>query len=250
MRSICALLVTCVGCAAGGGVEIDPYLDSSKADGHPAHLHLRDDHKLHVDEPSDLVLVDGDLYTVSDQHSKIYAITPGGHAEEYLNVDARDLEAIAFEPASGEFLLGDEQTAKVWHIDGDGGRHDAIEIDAAQDGNSGIEGLTVLPNGDLIVAKEKHPAKIFQLDASGTLVDKKTIEFTADISAITWNPDDEHLYALSDEKQSLYRLDKHWNADRAWALPFKHPEGIAFDGSTLYIVSDSAERIYEFELEQ
>lgn len=238
-----------IGCATVAETEIDPYLDSSKADGHPAHLHLEHDHKLDMDEPSDLVNVGGVLFAVSDAHSRIYEVTPKGHADTFINTQGTDLEAISFDPDRGEFLLADESRAKIWHIDSDGGRHDAIELHDAQDGNSGIEGLTVLPNGHLIVAKEKDPARIFELDADGTVLDEKKIEFTLDLSAMTYNPDDDHLYALSDEKQSLYRLDKHWNADRAWALPIKHPEGIAFDGSTLYVVSDSEQRIYTFTLE-
>jgi uncharacterized protein YjiK len=74
------------------------------------------------------------------------------------------------------------------------------------------------------------------------------VEFANDLSAITYNDDDDHLYVLSDEDHSLYRLDKHWNADRAWKLPVDHPEGVAFDGSTVYVVTDNDHRIYTFEL--
>ena len=65
----------------------------------------------------------------------------------------------------------------------------------------------------------------------------------------TYNADDHHIYALSDEDHALYRLDSQWNVDTAWKLPIKHPEGVAFDGRLVYIASDSEQRLYMFELD-
>jgi uncharacterized protein YjiK len=127
-------------------------------------------------------------------------------------------------------------------------RTHAFEIGDVDDGNSGIEGLAFDDDGNLYVAKEKDPARIYKLDDKGREVARKKIELADDLSALAWNPRDGHLYALSDNERSLYRLDKDFDADAAWRLPVEHPEGIAFDGKSLYVVSDSEERIYEFEL--
>jgi uncharacterized protein YjiK len=248
MRRAAFALVTLSACATAESVPIDPFLDSSKGDGHPARLERRDRSRLDVDEPSDLVLAAGKLYAVSDRHSKIYEVDPDGDAHEHMNVQGTDLEAIGFDTASGEFLVADESRAKIWGLDADGDRRYSIELPNADDGNSGIEGIVVADNGHLFVVKEKNPARIYELDTDGELVDSEKIEFADDLSAITYNPDDDHVYVLSDEEQSLYRLDKDWNADRAWKLPVAHPEGVAFDGNLLYIVSDGDDRIYTFEL--
>lgn len=248
MRRAAFVLATLSACASAESTPIDPFLDESKGDGHPARLEQVDRSRLDMDEPSDLVLVDGQLYSVSDRHSKIYAVDPDGNADEYMNVDGTDLEAIGFDHARGEFLIADEGHAKIWTLDADGDRHDAIELDNADDGNSGIEGIVVAGNGHLYAVKEKDPARIYELDKDGALVDSEKIELAEDLSAITYNPDDDHLYVLSDAEHSLYRLDKHWNADRAWKLPVDHPEGVAFDGTTVYVVSDADHRIYTFEL--
>ena len=66
------------GCAAAGSVEIEAFIDNSKADGHEIKLHLEDDFKLDVDEPSDLAMFDGHLFTVSDRHSKVYRLSSDG----------------------------------------------------------------------------------------------------------------------------------------------------------------------------
>jgi uncharacterized protein YjiK len=239
-------LVTLVAsaCATGEAESIEPFVDSNKADGRAPKLHKVDRHKLNVDEPSDLVIVDGQLYTVSDQHSKIYGISRKGNVEDEIDIDGNDLEAVTFDPARGEFLVADETKAKIWHIDASGARRDPFELDA-DDGNSGIEGLAFDDRGHLFVAKEKDPARIFELAADGTELDRKRIEFAADLSALAFNADDGHLYALSDQDRALFRLDADLEVEYAWRVPVDKPEGLAFDGGRIFIASDSEERLYE-----
>jgi uncharacterized protein YjiK len=249
LRFICGVLVTFVAaCASASVIEIDAFIDSTKADGHPIKLAQLDHQRLAIDEPSDLTLVGGRLYTVSDAHSKIYGISTTGETEDTIDIEGQDLEALAFDVEHDQFLVADEGRAKIWHVDRDGVRHDPIEIADAEDGNSGIEGLAFDDNGHLFVAKEKDPARIFELDADGVQLDEKKIHFAEDLSALAWNPEDGHLYALSDQDHTLFRLEHDLDVDHAWKLPIEHPEGIAFDGDLLYVVSDSEERLYTFEL--
>jgi uncharacterized protein YjiK len=252
MRRICGLVVTLgavsgTGCAARDGGEIEPYIGADKADGSTHRLKQIDRHRIDIEEPSDLVQVGEDLFAVSDQHSKIYELSARGRIKDTTNIEGRDLEAIAFDVEHDEFVVADESSAKIWRIDHDGHRHDAIEIDDADDGNSGIEGLAFDDRGHLFVAKEKNPARIIELDDSGDQVDSRKIDFADDLSALAFNASDERLYALSDEEHTLYRLDKDLDVDTAWRLPIQHPEGIAFDGDRIYIVSDSEQRLYVFE---
>jgi uncharacterized protein YjiK len=243
----CTLIATlAIGCAARD--EIAPFVQAGKADGLPDRLYKLDDHKLHVDEPSDLAIAGGLLYTVSDAHSKIYQIDNDGDVRGELDINGQDLEALVAR-SDGDYMVADETSAKIWHIDSSGARHDPIEIKAANDGNSGIEGLALLPFGRLLIAKEKHPARLIELDAEGNTLWDDKIHFANDLSALTYNTHDHHIYALSDEDQALYRLDSDYNVETAWKLPVQHPEGIAFDGSVIYICSDSEQRLYLFELE-
>ncbi|MBA3392017.1 MAG: SdiA-regulated domain-containing protein [Deltaproteobacteria bacterium] len=242
------LVASAAACAAGEPGEIEPFYESSKADGNRPRLRVIDDDRLHVDEPSDLVRVGDQLYTVSDVRSKIYAITRGGNVEEEIDVEGQDLEAIAYDRHHDELVIADEATGKIWRVGFDGKRHDSIEIEGADDGNSGIEGLTFDDDDHLFVAKEKDPARIYELGRDGEVLHDKKIDFTEDLSALSWNPQDGHLYALGDHDHALYQLDHDLDVVYSWRLPIEHPEGLAFDGDRLFIVSDSDERIYEFEL--
>lgn len=248
MRRICgALVFLSVGCATGVGGEIEAYVGGDKADGSRARLEVVDRYRLDIDEPSDLVLVDDSLYVISDVHSRIYEISRKGRIKGSTDVEGSDMEALSFDNERNKFIVGDESTGKIWRIDDDGSRGHPIELDATDDGNSGIEGLAFDDDGHLFVAKEKDPARIFELDADGDILHDTKIDFADDLSALAWNPEDGHLYALSDEEHSLYKLDKDLEIDTAWRLPIDHPEGLAFDGERIFIVSDSEERLYELE---
>ncbi len=248
LRQLLPLLLL-VGCTAEQ-IDIAPSVDDSKADGLAKHLKLQDDHRLHVDEPSDLAFADGTLYTVSDRHSNIYQIDDDGDVKDEIGVRGSDLEALAVDD-DGHFFIADESTGKIWRLKNSGDRDREIELDDVDDGNSGIEGLAFDDDGHLFVAKEKDPARIYELDKDYGVIDVKRIDFADDLSALAFNPDDGHLYALSDEEHSLYRLDKNLKRKTTWRLPIDHPEGIAFsdDGTTVYIASDSEERLYVFELD-
>lgn len=249
MRTTCVLIATlAAGCAAAGPEDILPFEQSGKADGMSSRLRLHDKHRIHVDEPSDLAVSDGKLYTISDRHSKIYEIDNDGDVKDEVNVEGSDLEAVAVDN-DGHFYIADESKAKIWRLDGDGERVSSIEVDDADDGNSGIEGLAFDDEGQLYVAKEKDPARIWKLEGDGDELDRAKIEFADDLSALAWNPSDGHLYALSDQEQALYRLDSDFDKITAWRLPVETPEGLAFDGDTVYIASDTEERLYVFELD-
>lgn len=243
------LLLLLAGCTTEQ-LDIAPSEDDSKADGLAKHLKLQDDHRLHVDEPSDLAFANGKLYTVSDRHSNIYRIDDDGDVKDEIGVRGTDLEALAVDD-DGRFYIADESTGKIWRLHDNGDRDKEIELDDVDDGNSGIEGLAFDDDNHLFVAKEKDPARIYELDTDGEVVDVKRIDFADDLSALAFNPDDGHVYALSDEEHALFRLDKNLKKKTKWELPIEHPEGIAFsdDGSTVYIASDSEERLYIFDLD-
>ncbi|MDQ3366375.1 MAG: SdiA-regulated domain-containing protein [Myxococcota bacterium] len=244
-----AVVSSSLGCATGSPADIEPFFESSKADGALPKLRRLDRERIAVDEPSDLVLAAGRLYTISDAHSKIYELDADGDVRTIIDIEGRDLEALAYDERTGELLVADESRAKIWRIGADGERHSAIELRSAADGNSGIEGLAFDAAGHLFVAKEKDPARIYELDVDGVELARTEIHFADDLSALAWNPTDGHLYALSDRERALYRLDRDLEPEAAWRLPVEHPEGIAFDGATLYVVSDSEERLYTFTLD-
>lgn len=243
---ICALLVT--GCTAATPLEIAPDDLDAKADGLATTLKLVDDYGMDVAEPSDLAFHDGKLYAVSDRHSKIYEIDGDGDVKDEVDVEAIDLEALAMDD-EGHFYIADEQDQKVWRVNSDGERKESFDIDV-DDGSSGIEGLAFDDDGHMLVGTEKNPTQIIELKvSSGEETKSAKLDFADDLSALSFNYDDGLLYALSDEEHKLFRLDNDFDKITSWKLPIDHPEGLAFDGDKVYVVSDSEERLYVFELD-
>jgi uncharacterized protein YjiK len=243
-----AVAAMLVGCASRTPIEIEASEVNDKADGLPTKLKLQDDHGTDIDEPSDLAFRKGKLYAVSDRHSKIYELDDDGDVQDVRDVEGTDLEALGVDDED-RFYVGDESAAKIWRVDSDGNRKESFEIDTT-DGNSGIEGMAFDDDGHLFVAKEKNPATIIVLDAGdGDEKDRKHIDFADDLSALSWNPEDGHLYALSATEEKLWRLDSDFDKITSWDLPVEEPEGLAFDGKTVYVASDAEERLYVFELD-
>ncbi len=244
----CALAATLAGCAAPSDLAvIAPEIQTGKADQYGPTLRELDHYKLGIDEPSDLAYADGVLYTVSDSHAKIYAIDPGTGKHDSLDIKGNDLEAIAID--GPDWLIADETNAKIWRVDREGNRHDPIEIEEADDGNSGIEGLAILPGHRLLIAKEKHPARLIEIGEDLAKTFDQKIHWASDLSALTYNPLDGHVWALSDEDHTLYRLDAAYDIELAWKLPIKNPEGVAFAGDLVYICSDAEAKLYVFQVD-
>lgn len=244
---LCALLVA--GCTAHEAIDIYPDELDAKADGLPSRLKLVDDHRVDMDEPSDLAFHDGKLYAVSDRHSKIYLLDNDGDVRDVIDVEGVDLEAIAID-ADGRMWIADEHDDKVRRVNGDGVRQESIEVDFDGNNDSGIEGLAFDDDDDLYVANEKNPTRIVKVDTkTGEEKNRASLAFADDLSALAFNPDDGHLYAMSDEEHKLWRLDSDFEKITSWKLPIDNPEGVAFDGNTVYVVSDAEERLYIFELD-
>jgi uncharacterized protein YjiK len=241
------IAATLAGCTSPAPISIAPDEVSDKADGMATHLELLDHNHTDVDEPSDLAFRKGKLYTVSDSHSKIYEIDDDGDIQDVIDVEGTDLEALAVDD-DDHFYIGDESKAAIWRVDSDGHRKQKFEINTT-DGNSGIEGLTFDADGNMLVAKEKNPATIIILDPDGVELDRKKLDFADDLSALAWNPGDDHLYALSAAEKKLWRLDRDYDKITSWKLPIETAEGLAFDGKRVYIASDEEERLYVFELD-
>jgi len=183
-----------------------------------------------ITEPSDLLLRQGRLYTVSDSYRQVYEIdfsgpgggirrvgtwTPAGLAQQ------TDLEAMAQLPG-GEVLLASENNGAVFVLSPFPG-HTCAAWDTGVAGtcffgraNCGIEAMAVLPGGRLFVAKEREPrsAWIFDLPASPCAATKLTgrtylklpDDVGPDISAATYDNVSGHLLLVARSRQKVFEF--------------------------------------------
>jgi hypothetical protein len=182
-------------------------------------------------EPSDLLLKDGELYTISDDQRQIFRVrfdgprgaprragswTPSGLPQ------AVDLEALAPLPGGGVLLAS--ETRGVLFVIQPFPDHACAAWNTEVDGscfigkpNCGVEALALLPGDRLFVAKERDPrgAWLFDLPADpcrGTTLAGRTYltlpeEVGPDISAATFDGPSGHLLVVARARQSVLEFE-------------------------------------------
>jgi hypothetical protein len=213
-------------------------------------LVAEDDYGLDFPEASGLAWIDDGLVAVSDAKGAIYGVNPAdGERTGRLALDFRDLEAVAFDPVTREYLIAPEGRGAILRLSAEGSQVSTNGVKWADDGNSGLEGLAVrADDGHVFAAKEKDPAQIAEFDENGLRLRRVGVDFASDLSELSLG-DDGFLYALSDEDQALFRLDVDLDVLRTWPLPMKHPEGLAVHAGRVYVANDGEDRLYVFRLE-
>jgi uncharacterized protein YjiK len=234
--------VTIAGCAGGANQDIAPFLG---ADAMAPHLHVGPVVGVDVDRPSDLALRDGLLYAVSG--AEVVQLARDGQVPLRLDVPGNNLQALAYDPARSQLAYGDESTAVVRYIDVDGNVTDSLRVDDAADAQAGIVALAADELGNLFVGKQKSPSLVIELDA-GKVARRVTLDWIDDLSALAFHAG--QMYALSDRADSLYRLDGNYQPELGWRLGVPDAEGLAFDGSHIYVASGDTQQLFEFELEE
>jgi uncharacterized protein YjiK len=213
-------------------------------------LLLLNSYPLLVPEPSGLTLdSEGGFWTVSDQSGLLYHLGPQGEVLASMSCSGTDLEGIAFDSLRQVLWVVDEASARVIRLDLEGNELGSIHL-ASLDGDTqhGLEGLCI-DASRLWLLKEKLPGLLIQVDAEGELLSSQNLDFADDYSAIDRDLSGD-LWILSDESNLLAHCDSQGVLQHAYDLPFSKPEGLALDFASrrIWIVSDSQEKLYEFEM--
>jgi uncharacterized protein YjiK len=118
--------------------------------------------------------------------------------------------------------------------------------------NSGLEGITYdRKEKKFYLLNEKKPQLLITLDKNLVELKRDTINFSKDVSGIFFDGNDNTLWILSDESQSIYKTDLSGNPIEEFKIKITQPEGITINKTRtkLYIVSDKTENLYVFDLE-
>lgn len=184
-----------------------------------------------VPEPSDLLLLDDGVWTVSDKVPMIFRLEPpadgagGWVAKRWTPAgmpEKTDLEAMTVLP-TGEVLIASEINGVIFVLSQFPERVCAAWITGVDarcfigPDNCGIEALAVVPGGRLFVAKERETrgAWLFDLPdkpcAAHTLTGRTYLklpdEIGADISAATYDAPSGHLLLVARSRQKVLEFE-------------------------------------------
>lgn len=205
-----------------------------------------------VPEPSGLVMTQDKrgFWTVSDETSTIYRLDNEGNVVQTIKVDGFDFEAITLIDDTILVIL-QERTREMVFLDTSGTEIKRIKLDLQGELNSGPEGIAFNPeNRHFYILNEKKPSLFVELDEQLNIIKKDTLKFCKDVSGLYFDEATQLLWMLSDESQLVIKADINGKLLEKIEITIPQPEGITLseDGRKLFIVSDSRETLYVFNV--
>jgi len=206
-----------------------------------------------IDEMSGLALSSSDiLYTVSDNTNTIYKLSSTGKILSSFAYVGQDFEGIAINPTNRNIYVVEERMRQILVFDVYGNLLNTLQVNVeVRDLNSGLEGICINPlNGNIFVINEKSPAKLIELNSSGSLISETKLSFASDYSDICCSPDGQELWILSDESKTISICDTKGTLIKQFSVKINQMEGLAidFNKNIIYIVSDSYKQLYKLTI--
>lgn len=207
---------------------------------------------LDITEPSGVALnyEKTRLWIVGDQDSKIYLTDLKGDIKDEITLDKNDMEGIAI---IGDSLIAVvvEESREVVVMTPEGKNKKTLQTGVTGETNNGFEGITFLPGENvLLIANEKNPEFILKMDLDGNKISQTTINFGKDVADLFYDSQRNSLWIISQESSTIYLCDLDFNIEKEYTIPSKDFEGICVDGNMIYLVSDSENMLYIYELTQ
>lgn len=208
--------------------------------------------KLKVPEPSACVISYDNkyLWMVSDGNATVYKTDFRGKIVEKFAINAVDLEGITVVDEN-KLCVVQEEKRELLLIDNKGKELKRVKINFSGEANSGFEGVTFdSKRNKYYIVNEKKPCALITLDNNFKIINKKTLNFSKDLSDIYYDANNDCLWISSDESHMVIKCDLEGNVIQKYKVSIKQIEGITIDKDNkyLYLVSDPEERLYKFEV--
>jgi len=212
---------------------------------------LLETHALTFSEPSDVTIDDSGtrLWMVGNHPEMVYQLDLQGNLVKTLSYVGQDLEGVAFDRRDSTLWVAEENLHRVVHLDLDGTVLSMKSLGFTTEYNSGLEGICLNDSSRMFVLNEKHPGIFVGLDLSLTVGYMDTLSFAKDYSGMTWNPQKQCFWVVSDQSQALFLWNPPNHVIGEFQLPSPKPEGVAFDpiANRIYVVSDSTNALYVYQ---
>lgn len=207
--------------------------------------------KIVVPEPSGLTYHHGSLFVVSDAVSYLYQLSLDGLYEEKFDVGVKQMEGVAYNEATGSFVIISESKRSITAFSITKGKGETHKIKGKQKGaNKGLEGVCYNSNKQsLYVLNEANPKQLLRISPKVKIKKEYELDFSKDVSGIVYDAKLNVYWVISDESQALYKVSTKGKELQKFSLDIKKPEGIALDENRrLYIVSDLTSELFVYQL--
>jgi len=215
-------------------------------------LNLIASFKLSIKEPSGITAFKNHLYIVSDQTGNIYKTNLKGKVLQKIKTNYSDVEGIAINPNKSQFLIVDEAKRTLITLNFDGSFVKKVKIKGKQDHhNSGLEGIAYNASKNKIyVLNEKSPKQLLEVNKKGEVLNKLKLDFSKDLSGLCFDEKTNTFWIVSDESKHIYNISKKGKLLKKYKIAVEKAEGIAVYKNRIYIVSDSMNKLFVFEIKE
>jgi len=213
-------------------------------------LKLINSFKLSIKEPSGIKVFENHLFIVSDHNGTIYKTTFEGEIVKKFKTNYSDLEGISLHPETGNIFVVSESKRILIELNSKGKLIHKTTIKGKQHHkNSGLEGICLdFKKKRLYAINEKSPIQLLELNLSGKLLKSYDIDFSKDISGISFDEKTNSLWLISDESQTILNISKKGKLLKSYTVPVDKGEGIVINKNKIYVVSDSLNKLFVFDL--
>ncbi len=207
---------------------------------------------LYIIEPSGLCLAkEGkSLYVASDDDNRIVEINLDGEYIKQIVIGKADYEGITVDPATGSIWLADEQNRRLVNIDTMGDFIMNVQVPGSNNINSGIEGISYNPSKkEFYVLIEKDPGKLLIVDSLFNITNTFQLSFAEDYSGCFYDADDNALWIVSEQSKVLAKCNLEGIPTQRYTFDEDEIEGIVYTNESVYLVSDSQNKLFIYDFE-
>ncbi len=215
-----------------------------------AELKLVNTIKLKIAEPSGITAYKKHLYIVSDQNGGIYKTTLTGEVVKKIKTNYKDLEGITIDATHKKIVIVNEAKRSLIYLNFKGEFLNKHKIKGKQEAqNSGLEGICFDSSKNRLYAvNEKAPKQLLALNLKGVIKNTYPLNFSKDVSGICYDKNSDCFWIISDESSAVFQISKKGKLLKKYKIKVDKGEGIVIYKNHLYVVSDSQNTLYVFEM--
>lgn len=205
-------------------------------------------YNLNISEPSGIAYNSvSDLFMiVSDNRHEIFLVDSTGNIKSTILTSSSDMEGITLSPNCDTLFIVEETSKMVVAYNSSGIQLFSFLVDVATNSDHALEGIARNTlNQRLIILNEKLPCLLLEYENSKEIW-RKEINYSSDISDISFDEENKCWWIVSDESQKIFKLNMDMDIISEWRIPVNQAEGIAIVRDKIYIISDAENKMYIF----
>jgi len=211
-------------------------------------LKLLATYELEIREPSGLTLFDeGLLMCISDEDKEAYVISTEGVIQSEIKKKGGDTEGVAYDSTTKTIYSADENDGllRSYTITSQESRSWPV----IEGSKTGLEGIALDPKSERVFLLKEDEGLIHFYPSTGK-TELFPLEFAQDYSGLFFVEATKELWILSDQSSTLSRCTVKGEVMNSYTHCVVQAEGVAVDvgNGRIYLVSDSEEELYVFEL--